>query len=138
MRNIFWALIAAALVVATPAAGRSTRAFPPTGLPTASMFSSTLLPEMQGVVSWKTLSQVEPIKQGDKMVPKFSDEILGLDTRPSGFRDSFCRSTWETSNITSCCPPSRRTARSACPPDPTRSSRSSRRRRSPTDSSRSS
>jgi hypothetical protein len=45
------------------------------------MFSSTLLPEQQGVVSWKTLSQVEPIKHGDKMVPKFSDEILGLDTK---------------------------------------------------------
>ena len=52
------------------------------------MFSSTLLPEMQGVVSWKTLSQVEPVKQGDKVGPKFSSEILGLDrqvVRVQGF-----------------------------------------------------
>jgi hypothetical protein len=50
-------------------------------LPTASLFSSTLLPEKQGIVSWKTLSQVEPTKQGDKMVPKFSADVLNLDSK---------------------------------------------------------
>jgi uncharacterized protein len=52
------------------------------GLPSATDFSSSLLPEVSGVVSWKTLAQVEPVKQGDKMVPQFSKEILALDQQP--------------------------------------------------------
>jgi hypothetical protein len=32
-------------------------------------------------VSWKTLSQVEPVKQGNKMVPQFSRDIMGLDKK---------------------------------------------------------
>jgi hypothetical protein len=32
-------------------------------------------------VSWKTLSQVEPVKQGGKMVPQFSRDIMGLDKK---------------------------------------------------------
>ena len=80
MRNVRWALIAATLLVATPAAALNA-GVPSEGLPTASTFSATLLPELQGVVSWKTLSKVEPIKQGDKMVPKYSDEILNLDRK---------------------------------------------------------
>jgi len=44
-------------------------------------YSATLLPEMQGVVSWRTLAQVEPVKQGNKMVPQFSKDILGLDRK---------------------------------------------------------
>ena len=31
------------------------------------------------MVSWKTLAQVEPVKQGGKMVAGFSREILALD-----------------------------------------------------------
>ena len=60
----------------------------PNGLPSASVFSSTLLPELAGVVSWKTLSQVEPVKEGDRMTPKFSGDILKLDrqaVRVQGF-----------------------------------------------------
>lgn len=81
MRNIFPNIIAASLAIATSAAQALSTNIPSTGLPTASMFSSTLLPETQGVVSWKTLSQVEPTKQGDTMVPKFSDDILKLDSK---------------------------------------------------------
>src|SRR6516162_1693070 len=61
---------------------------PAAGLPSAADYSSTILPEMTGVVSWKTLAQVEPVKQGNKMVPEFSKEILGLnrkDVRVYGF-----------------------------------------------------
>lgn len=54
---------------------------PATGLPSASDYASTLLPETQGVVSWRTLAQVEPVKQGNKMVPQFSKDILGLDKK---------------------------------------------------------
>jgi hypothetical protein len=81
MRNTFHSIIAASLVIAMSPAEALDTGIPSTGLPTASMFSSTLLPEVQGVVSWTTLSQVEPTKQGDKMVPKFSDEVLKLDSR---------------------------------------------------------
>jgi len=54
---------------------------PAAGLPSASDYASTLLPEMQGVVSWRTLAQVEPVKQGNKMVPQFSKDVLGLDKK---------------------------------------------------------
>jgi hypothetical protein len=88
MRNLFPGLVAASLLFAgSPTHGLNTD-IPPTGLPTASMFSATLLPETEGVVSWKTLSQVEPHKQGDRIVPVFSKEILGLDkqaVRVQGF-----------------------------------------------------
>ena len=49
---------------------------------TAAQYSATILPEANGVVSWLTLGQVEPIKQGDKIVLRFSDQILGLDMKP--------------------------------------------------------
>jgi hypothetical protein len=52
---------------------------PATGLPNAAEYSSTILPELSGVVSWKALAQVEPVNRGGKMVPEFSREILGLD-----------------------------------------------------------
>jgi uncharacterized protein len=61
---------------------------PAGGLPSASDYASTLLPDIQGVVSWRTLAQVEPVKQGGKMVPQFSQGILGLDkqqVRVQGF-----------------------------------------------------
>lgn len=54
----------------------------PDGLPSAADFSSSLLPEVSGVVSWKTLAKVEHVKRGDKMVPQFSKEILALDQQP--------------------------------------------------------
>ena len=81
MRNIFRASSQQRLFVATSAAVALNTGVPSAGLPSASMYSATLLPELQGVVSWKTLSRVEPLKEGDKVVPKFSDEILGLDTK---------------------------------------------------------
>jgi uncharacterized protein len=54
---------------------------PPSGLPSAADYASQLLPEIKGVVSWKTLAQVEPVKQGGKMVPQFSRDIMGLDQK---------------------------------------------------------
>ena len=59
----------------------STPAIPGTGLPSAADFSTAILPERAGVVSWKTLAQVQPVKQGDKMVTEFSREILALDRK---------------------------------------------------------
>ena len=88
MGKIGCAISAAALLAGPPSAVALGTGIPATGLPSASMYSSTLLPEMQGVVSWKTLSQVEPVTQGEKIVPKFSSEILGLNgkvVRVQGF-----------------------------------------------------
>ena len=75
-------LIAASIAVAASSAVGLSTDVPSSGLPTASSYSSTVLPELQGVVSWQTLSQVEPIKQGDQVVPKFSDAVLDLDSKP--------------------------------------------------------
>jgi hypothetical protein len=52
---------------------------PQAGLPSAAQYSAQVLPELKGVVSWKTLGQVEPVKQGGKIVPRFSKDILALD-----------------------------------------------------------
>jgi uncharacterized protein len=39
------------------------------------------LPELKGVVSWKTLAEVEAVRQKDRFVPKFSSTIMGLDKK---------------------------------------------------------
>jgi len=70
----------AALLCAGPALALDT-AIPGSGLPSATDFSGTLLPERAGVVSWKTLAQVQPVKQGGKIVAEFSRDILALDRK---------------------------------------------------------
>jgi len=72
--------VAAGLFAALPAAALDTTV-PATGLPSAADYASQLLPDLQGVVSWKTLAQVEPVRQGTKMVPQFSRDIMGLDKK---------------------------------------------------------
>src|SRR5438046_7928355 len=71
---------AALLAMAMPLAAFDSNV-PATGLPNASDYSAQVLPELAGVVPWKTLAQVEPVKQGNKMVPQFSKDILGLDRK---------------------------------------------------------
>jgi len=39
------------------------------------------LPELKGVVSWRTLAEVTPVKQKDKFVPSFSPRISELDRK---------------------------------------------------------
>jgi hypothetical protein len=39
------------------------------------------LPELKGVVSWKTLAEVQTVKQKDKFVPQFSNTIAALDKK---------------------------------------------------------
>jgi hypothetical protein len=69
------------LAVAIAPAHAVTTNIPQSGLPTASDYSATLLPERDGVVSWRTLAQVAPVKKNGVMVPEFSKEILGLDRK---------------------------------------------------------
>lgn len=78
----------AAAVLAAPVQGQALTTVPQGGLPSASDFSAQILPERAGVVSWRTLAQVSPVKQGARMVPSFSKDILALDnkdTRVQGF-----------------------------------------------------
>jgi uncharacterized protein len=79
-RSLLAAITAASLAVfiAAPVAALNT-AISGAGLPTASEYASGVLPERAGVVSWKTLAQVEPLKKDGKMIPGFSTTILGLD-----------------------------------------------------------
>jgi uncharacterized protein len=46
-----------------------------------SQYDGKPLPELKGVVSWKTLAQVEPVKQKDRFVPQFSNNITALDKK---------------------------------------------------------
>jgi hypothetical protein len=39
------------------------------------------LPELKGVVSWKTLAEVTPVKQKDRFVPQFSKGVAALDQK---------------------------------------------------------
>ena len=81
MNRSLFVLLGATLLAAVTSAAAFNDSVPAAGLPSAADFSSQLLPEMRGVVSWKTLAQVEPVKQGGKMVPQFSRDILGLDKK---------------------------------------------------------
>lgn len=74
-----WSLIIAA-GLALPAFAVTTNV-PQAGLPTATEYGSSLLPERAGVVSWRTLAQVATVQQGGRMAPEFSKDILALDKR---------------------------------------------------------
>ncbi len=76
------ALTVAAMLNWAPLPVFAYTAVPADGLPSAAEYSSSVLPEISGVVSWKTLAQVEPVKRGGKMVPEFSKQILALDQQP--------------------------------------------------------
>jgi hypothetical protein len=77
----FASVVGTAILAATLPVFALDSGIPQTGLPSAADYASQLLPEINGVVSWKTLSQVEPVKQGGKMVPQFSRDIMGLDKK---------------------------------------------------------
>jgi len=49
-------------------------------MPSTIWFSKPL-PELNGVVSWKTLSEVTPVKQKDRYVPQYSKGIAALDQK---------------------------------------------------------
>jgi hypothetical protein len=46
-----------------------------------SPYADKPLPELKGVVSWKTLADVTPVKQKDRFVPQFSKTIADLDRK---------------------------------------------------------
>lgn len=69
------------LMAAATAANAINTGIGSAGLPSAINFSASVLPERDGVVSWQTLAQVQPVKQGGKMVYEFSREIMALDRK---------------------------------------------------------
>jgi hypothetical protein len=52
---------------------------PPASAPAVSPDAMKPLPEVKGVVSWKTLGQVELVKVKDRVVPQFSDGVLKMN-----------------------------------------------------------
>ncbi|MEO6565534.1 MAG: DUF3299 domain-containing protein [Casimicrobiaceae bacterium] len=80
MRNMTHYLGIALVAVAGTAAAINT-GVGSAGLPSATSFSATLLPEREGVVSWQTLAQVQPVKQGGKIVYEYAPGILALDRK---------------------------------------------------------
>jgi len=75
----FWSVLLA-IGFTLPAYG-VTSSIPQAGLPTASEYGTTLLPERAGVVSWRTLAQVVPVQKDGRMANEFSKDILALDKR---------------------------------------------------------
>ncbi len=47
----------------------------------AAQWGEKLLPELKGVVSWKTLGEVKSVKQKDKFVPEFAKTVVALDKK---------------------------------------------------------
>ncbi len=66
-----------------PAAGKDLYAKnPATDAPLApSPYADKPLPELKGVLSWKTLGEVKPVKQKDKFVPEFAKAVSALDKK---------------------------------------------------------
>ena len=72
---IAWFAVAAGGVFGQGAATQPTQ--PQLGAPGSP--DSKPLPELKGVVSWQTLSQVQPVKVQDRVVPQFADDVLKLN-----------------------------------------------------------
>ena len=79
MRSLAW--IVAALVACPAPAMAFTDAPKEDPGPRQSAQQQMELPEIKGVVSWKTLAEVTPVKQKDKFVPSFSRGISQLDKK---------------------------------------------------------
>ncbi len=77
----FAAVLSAVAFAAAPSVQAFTGDIAPGGLPGAGDYSATLLPERAGIVSWRTLAQVQPVKKDGKMVAEFSRDILGYDKK---------------------------------------------------------
>ncbi len=63
-----------------PAAGKDVFAKDPSADAQQQMYDKPL-PEIKGVLSWKTLGEVKPVKQKDKFVPEFAKAVSSLDKK---------------------------------------------------------
>lgn len=84
MRFLAWVFVSfvlcQSLVWALDPRPGSRRADPDPQIPIPPQFLKPL-PELKGVVSWKTLAEVTPVKQKDRFVPQFSPQISALDKK---------------------------------------------------------
>ena len=81
MKRLAYALaisLAAVPAGAFSQAPPSQQEHPQLGAPIPPEFLQSL-PEVKGVVSWRTLSQVQPVKVKDRVVPQFADGVLKLN-----------------------------------------------------------
>ena len=74
LRSVFLAL-----VLAMPAQAQDKLRQPE--VPPGSDAAAYMLPEREGVVSWKLFAQVKPVKMKDRIVPHFDDAVLALDQK---------------------------------------------------------
>jgi uncharacterized protein len=80
MRRLIWAtLLTLAAPLALSADPKTADQVPN---PSVSPAPSSRSPvDVRGLVSWKTLAQVEEVKVNDRIVPKFSPQITALDSK---------------------------------------------------------
>ena len=52
---------------------------PPAGAPAVAPDALKPLPEVKGVVSWKTLADVKPVRQNGRFMPEFGKTVATLD-----------------------------------------------------------
>ncbi|HTD89761.1 MAG TPA: DUF3299 domain-containing protein [Burkholderiales bacterium] len=74
-----------------------------------SAYADKPLPELKGVLSWKTLGEVKPVKQKDKFVPEFAKAVSALDKKEvkiQGFMMPLDMGEKQTRFILSALPPS--------------------------------
>jgi uncharacterized protein len=76
------AILIAGLATAVSVAALA-RESAPAALPSAADYSTQVLPQTEGVVSWRTFAEIEfvPAPDGQSMVPKFGNAILSLDNK---------------------------------------------------------
>jgi hypothetical protein len=83
--TMFTAILCAAAGVPASAQQAGAPAVPPgaaaDGQLPPSMIWNKPLPEVKGVVSWKTLAEVQPVKGKNGFVPQFSGNVLALDKK---------------------------------------------------------
>ena len=87
MRRLIWistlSLIAPLVFAANPTPDPSAQA---AEAPAAAAADTRLAADPKGVVSWKTLGQVEEVKVNNRLVPKFSAQITALDSKEVKFQ----------------------------------------------------
>ena len=81
MKSVAAVVVAFGSAVALASTAFALTGVPPGGLPPAADYSSAILPELAGVVSWKTLAKVTPVAKNGRMIAEFSPDILGLDRK---------------------------------------------------------
>ncbi len=80
MKRLVLALAIAAFPVAAPTQGPPSQPREPQLAAPIPPEALQPLPELKGVVSWKTLAQVQPVKVKDRVVPQYADGVLKLNS----------------------------------------------------------